>query len=110
MESNRNLKISKEDIILSCAEIDKRFDKFFVITSDDEIRQLLNKAKDETDKLRLHFVKKRCYDSITKYSTEELKEIFNKQNQQYRDWCDDVAIFYVYRLFIDKQPIPIIKL
>jgi hypothetical protein len=47
MQSNRNLTISTEDIILSCGEIDKRFDKYFVITTDDEIRQLLNKTKNE---------------------------------------------------------------
>jgi hypothetical protein len=45
--------------------------------------------------------------NLTQWTDEELHNHWASQNQEWKDFCDDVAIFYTARAVLMEKPIPI---
>jgi len=46
-----------------------------------------------------------------KYTDEQLNKHFNEKNNDWDNWCNDVALFYAYRhVLFPTKPIPIARL
>lgn len=45
--------------------------------------------------------------NLTQWSNEELHNHWKIQNQEWKDFCEDVIIFYTARAVLMEKPIPI---
>ena len=97
------------EMALPCNEIHLRFREFKVKTTDQIIKDgLENGSRHSTEE------QKRIYISIARnllqYSKEELVLQYERNTQEWQDWCNDVALFYIYRFLIFNKYIPIMSL
>lgn len=99
------------DMGLVCGQIHKRFKEYVVKTTDKEIKEMVEKAKND-DKEKVKFIFTKTFENITKYSDKELNEHYEKKTEEWFNWCNDVALFYCSRfvLFDGKFKIPLIRL
>ncbi len=116
-------------LMVSCEKIHKRFNEYIIKTTHKEItdirKNLLREIKDDDlnnwnkdnniknlyhKKSNIKQIEKRfnkIYDNIMKYTDYELNEIYEKQNNKWFDWCNDVIIYYVYNNVLNNQVIPV---
>ncbi len=104
-------KISKRKHALVCGDINKRFKEYAVITSDKEVKDTLKECeKEPIEAVKFRF--KLIYQSLMKYTDKELNEHYEKKDQEWQDWCNDVVLFYTHRfvIFNGRLLIPLIEL
>jgi hypothetical protein len=107
-----NVVINEGEVLLYCGEIAPKFKKFFVKTTDKEIKDMIKRVHSSTREENNN-VFKSVYFSLMKYSEEQLIKLFEgAKEQEYHNWCSDVALFYVYRLYLSdaKLQIPIARM
>ena len=104
-ENSENLKI--QELTLCCAVIDERFSEYYVKTSKTKFEKSIADASNQSrDQKILMF--KILHENINKYTDEQLDNHFNEKNNDWDNWCNDVALFYAYRhLLFPTKPIPI---
>ena len=104
-ENSENLNI--HELTLCCAVINERFSEYYVITSKIKFEKLISDASNELrEKQILMF--KILHENINKYTDDQLNKNFNEKNNDWDNWCNDVALFYAYRhLLFPTKPIPI---
>lgn len=106
-ENSENLKIEK--ITLCCAIINERFSEYYVITSKTKFEKLIKDSSNESRENQI-LMFKILHENINKYSNEQLNEIFNKKNNDWDNWCNDVSLFYAYRyVLFPTKPIPLLR-
>ena len=98
-----------ETIYLTCNDIHPpRFKEYCVQITHKEIMECFAGA----EKFSLEERKKifrSVYVKLTKYTDDELYQHYESKNQKWTDWCNDVALFYVYRrLLFETAYIPIV--
>ena len=92
--------------VMMCEGICPRFYEYGVRTTHAEIMDLIETAKNSSNaELRHIFVS--SLRNLTQWSNEELHNHWASQTQQWKDFCDDVAIFYTTRAVLMEKPIPI---
>ena len=104
-ENSENLNI--HELTLCCAVINERFSEYYVMTSKIKFEKLINDGSNESrEKQILMF--KILHENINKYTDDQLNKNFNEKNNDWDNWCNDVALFYVYRhVLFPTKPIPI---
>jgi hypothetical protein len=104
-ENSENLNI--HELTLCCAVINERFSEYYVMTSKIKFEKLINDGSNESrEKQILMF--KILHENINKYTDDQLNKNFNEKNNDWDNWCNDVALFYAYRhLLFPTKPIPI---
>jgi hypothetical protein len=96
-----------EVIYLTAGVVSQEYKDFCVKTTDTEIKSYLYRiSKRNKTQLKIQF--SQVYSNLTKYSNETLTEHYKKNNQEFKDWCDDLAIFCSLRLILFNFPIPIV--
>lgn len=103
------LKSFEGDYALSCKEIHERFKEYAVKTTHVEIKEIVDKALTEPRGKQIYMFRS-IFHELIKYSDDELNTHYNNKDQEWQDWCNDVALFYVYRLVLLDKMIPIFKL
>lgn len=92
--------------VMKCEGIHPRLSDYGVGTTHNVIMDLIETAKRESNAdLRHIFVS--SLRNLTQWSNEELHNHWASQTQQWKDFCDDVAIFYTARAVLMEKPIPI---
>lgn len=97
-----------EVLYLVCRDINERFRDYCVQTSHKEIMEGFELAqKDDLETRKGVF--RSVYGALTKYTDEELNAHWENDTQEWKNWCNDVALFYVYRrLLFETAYIPIV--
>ena len=105
VENSENLKI--RELTLCCAVINERFSEYYVITSKDKFEKLISDASNESRENKI-LMFKILHENINNYTDDRLNKNFNEKNNDWDNWCNDVALFYVYRhVLFPTKPIPI---
>ena len=96
-----------EEIFLNAGVVSPEYNDFLVQTTDTEIKSNLYRiSKRNKTELKRQFVQ--VWANLTQYSNETLTEHYKKNNQEFKDWCDDLAIFCMLRLILFDFPIPLV--
>ena len=96
-----------EEIVLKASVVSQEYKDFCVKTTDTEIKSNLERmSKRNKAQLKIQFGQ--VYSNLTQYSNETLTEHYKKNNQEFQDWCDDLALFCILRLILFNFPIPIV--
>jgi hypothetical protein len=104
-ENSENLKI--QDLTLCCAIINERFSEYYVMTNKQKFEKIISDASNESRENQI-LMFKILHENINKYTDEQLYKCFNEKNNEWDNWCNDVALFYAYRhLLFPTKPIPI---
>jgi hypothetical protein len=108
--SNNLLKISEcgKKIMLLCLEIHPRFKEYCVLTTSKEVKETIDNYR-KSDKGHIKFVYRESLLNILQYSDEELNNKYTLNSKEWKDWCDDILIFYAVRLLLFDKPIPIYR-
>lgn len=96
-----------EPVCLSGGLVDMRFKEYLVVTTVFELEKGRKKAteRSESENLRIYEAVKK---NIRKYSDLELNQHYKDTTKSaWGDWCNDVALFFVYRQHLFGVPIPI---
>ena len=94
-------------IMLPCIYISPKFFDFNVITTHKEVMKAIEMLSQyPLARQKRQYVK--ALMNVMKYSNEEMTSHFEKQSQEFQDWCDDVAIFYAVRYVLMNKPIPML--
>ena len=97
-----------EIIYLMCGDIHPRFKEYCVQTTHKEIMEGFESAQQSSLEERKGIFRS-VYVALTKYTDDELNQHWESQTQEWTDWCNDVALFYVYRrLLFETAYIPIV--
>jgi hypothetical protein len=99
----------EKECVVVCKEIDERFKEYFIKTEHKEIEKLVEMmmAKDRNEQYRIFAS---SYKMLTKYDDKTLDGHYTNDTQQWRNWCDDVVIFYSVRLVLLKKLVPIVPM
>ncbi len=104
-ENSENLKM--QNLTLCCAVINERFSEYYVMTSKEKFEKSITNASNESREKKI-LMFKILHENINKYTDEQLDKNFNEKNDDWDNWCNDVALFYAYRhLLFPTKPIPI---
>jgi len=96
-----------EPIGLMCGGISPRFKDILIITYPPDLEDCRNEAmkKSETERRRIW---KEVIRNLLRYTDEELDRHREQTTREWKDWCDDVAIFYAYNNLIFGKGVPAI--
>jgi hypothetical protein len=106
-----NSEVDSEQIVVTCVEVSPMYSQFLIGTNDNTISTLLGKIHSNGREFN-NQVFKHIYFSVMQYTVDELVKSAECEDQQkYKDWCDDVVLFYVYRFYLSegKFRIPVVK-
>lgn len=93
--------------VMLCEDIHPSLKEYAVATSHHSIQQGVEMAERSPPQMLRHiFVS--SLRNLTQWTKEELHSHWESQNQQWKDFCDDVAIFYTTRAVLMMKAIPII--
>jgi len=95
--------------VLTCGEIHPRFKSYAIQTTDKEIKECIKSQKDDR-KEKIIRLSLSCYAALTQFTDEDLHQHFLSNNQDWKNWCNDVLIFLVVRFLLFDKPIPICPL
>jgi len=93
---------------LSCAQIHERFKEYAVKTTHTEMKAIIELAMRQAREEQM-FIFRSIFRALVKYTDEELNTHYNNKDKEWQDWCNDVALFYVYRFVLLHKLIPIFK-
>jgi len=117
-------------LIVSCETINKRFKEYHIQTTHNEVMEILDLINIEKTRFSEKWRKKRYEKDIYKrfniigfqrdkmnrilrniemYSDKELNCIFEKNNQQWGNWCNDCILFHCYNKILNNVCIPIME-
>lgn len=96
-------------VILDCGEISNILECFRVITSYHQLKGLMKIARNEDGNMKLHIYHcaQKC---LLQYSKKQLINHFEKEDKEYQDFCNDVAIYYAYRKVLFNTTIPMTEI
>jgi hypothetical protein len=100
---------SEKNVALCCDLISPAFKEFLVATSVAELEEHIERVKSRPLK-ESKIVWVNILRNLTKYSADELVILYETKNQEWRDFCNDVALWYCYNAVIFKKGIPVCDL
>ena len=104
-ENSENLKM--QDLTLCCAVIHERFSEYYVKTSKEKFEKSISDASNISREKQI-FMFKILHENVNQYTDHQLDTHFNEKNNDWDNWCNDVALFYAYRhVLFPTKPIPI---
>jgi len=131
MRRSKDFSITQK-LYLTCNPINERLRSYAIETSNLEILEELKKIKDFLKRDDIESWKKErneknvysklshrkiaieemnnLYKNILKYSNEELDDMYNKDNQDWTNWCCNVRDYYCYNKILNNRCIPILDL
>lgn len=92
--------------VMKCEEIHSKLGQYAVATTHKAITDALEEAQ-KSSKGQLKHIFVSCWRNLTQWSEGELHRHYEAKNQEWDDFCADVAIFYTTRLVLMDKPIPI---
>lgn len=81
--------------ILSCVDIDKKFEHYYVETTQENIEELLKEYM--TRKGEAQRIFPLCRKALMQYSEIELENHYLADSEEWKTWCYDVNYFFVIR-------------
>ena len=104
-ENSENLQI--QELTLCCAVIHERFSEYYVKTSKEKFEKSISDASNISREKQI-FMFKILHENVNQYTDDQLDTHFNEKNNDWDNWCNDVALFYAYRhVLFPTKPIPI---
>jgi hypothetical protein len=100
---------SKKRIAVWAGGISKRFEEYCVQTTPKEITDATIKAEEKDNVLQKQ-IWVQLLRNLHKYTDAELNDNWNKANQNWRDWCNDVVLYFAYNSIIFGKGIPAMEL
>ena len=90
-------------LIIPAKYVSERFHEYGILIIDTAIftecwNRLKGKEKVETIPILMAITR-----NIMKYSDEELNEHYKASNQAFKDWGDDIILFYIHRAAMDDK-------
>jgi len=102
-----NRAILGDILYLNARHIDKKFKKFYVATPRLELeKHMFDTFEKHLDKDPMIYT--RVSNAIMQYTRPQMIKMFKKQNKQWTNWCDDVAIYFACRFVLFGEPIPVV--
>jgi len=90
-------------LIIPAKYVNERFSEYAIlITSEDDFTECCNRLKGKSIEEvlpKLIAITR----NIMKYSDKELNEHYEANNQAFKDWGDDVILFYIHRAAMDDH-------
>jgi len=106
-ENNHN-NPKEQNVAVCCEMIAPKFKDFMVKTSVAEITDMVEKIEtlslEEVRNIWLLVLR-----NLMKYSTDELIKLYNKQNQEWFDFCNDAVLWFCYNAVLFKKGIPVVE-
>jgi len=109
LDENNHNNPKEQNVAICCELIAPKFEKFIVKTSVAEITEMVEKIKTYPLE-RVRDVWLLVLRNLMKYSTDELIELYNKQNKEWFDFCNDAMLWFCYNSVLFKKGIPVMKL
>ena len=96
----------EDDIYLTAVEVDERYEDIIVSTTKKVIEDCLKEIESSSkeDKLFFLYKSRKCAREV------DIDEIYNDGGQKWRNFCDDVLIYYCLRFILFDMHFPIIRL
>lgn len=94
------------EVRIPCEEIGQQYSSFMVKTPHNEIKEAIETARNETISEQMRIFQS-ISNEVTKYDEQTLKHYWFNGKPQFQDWCDDVVLYYVYRLVLFNEAIPL---
>jgi hypothetical protein len=102
-------KKSKKEVAVWCGGIASCFNEYRIMTSTEVIEKTIKNAEKSCEAER-----KRIWVSITrqlhKHTAEQLNAHYERNSQEWRDWCDDCVLWYAYNAILFKKGIPVMEM
>ena len=119
-------------LIVPCELINKRFEEYHIQTTHYEIMDIFTLIDNQRDKMNASnrwikannekhtYTRKdvnqhqkdkmnRIYKNIERYSEFELNDIFEKNSNEWIDWCNDCILYYCFNKKLNNVTIPIME-
>lgn len=109
LNENTHSNPKEKNVAVCCELIAPKFKNFVVKTSIAEITELVEEVKTySSEEVRNCWLS--VLRSLMKYSTDELIKLYNKQNDEWFDFCNDAVLWFCYNSVLFKKGIPVIEL
>lgn len=130
MLTSRDIRNKSKKLYLPCENIEPRFKHYYVETTHGEIMDVVKSVRREIasnsfepykqDNNIKGLYSKCCieksikrkmdliYKNVVKYNDYDLNQIYEKNNSQWQNWCDDVCIYFCYNKAVNNIMIPIV--
>jgi len=121
-------------LLVSCETINERFKEYCIKTTHNEVMDILKLIDEDKERFNEKWTTKR-YDknnnrrvykkknvdgfqrdkmnlilkNIEKYDDYELNDIFEKNNQKWVDWCNDIILYHCYNKMLNNVCIPVVE-
>ena len=106
-DAKREVEWKEETMYLPCGCIAERFKAYCVATTRTQLLNDLNENDEDLD------TKKAIYASVLRclyqYSDDELHAHYKGSTREWRDWCNDVALYFMYHAMLFGKGIPSVE-
>jgi hypothetical protein len=91
---------------LCCGDISPKFSNYYINVTEDDILKAIQKMIDyPIENIKTVFAS--CLREILKYEPSTIHEFYVKRSIEWKNWCDDIVIYFVCRKKIFGKKIPI---
>jgi hypothetical protein len=91
---------------LCCGDISPKFSNYYINVSEDDILKSIQKMIDyPIEDIKTVFAS--CLREILKYEPSTIHEFYVKRSIEWKNWCDDIVIYFVCRKKIFGKKIPV---
>ena len=91
---------------LCCGDISPKFNNYYINVSEDDILKSIQKMIDyPIEDIKTVFAS--CLREILKYEPSTIHDFYVKRSIEWKNWCDDIVIYFVCRKKIFGKKIPI---
>ena len=91
---------------LCCGDISPKFNNYYINVSEDDILKSIQKMIDyPIEDIKTVFAS--CLREILKYEQSTIHDFYVKRSIEWKNWCDNIVIYFVCRKKIFGKKIPI---
>jgi hypothetical protein len=95
-----------KNLEICCGDISPKFNNYYINVSEEDIINTIKKI--ETSPINdVKTVFASCLREILKYEPSTIHELYANQRQEWKNWCDDIVIYFACRKKIFGKKIPI---
>ena len=108
---NRENRLNPNDknIAVCCDLIAPKFKEFYVATSIIEIEETIEDIKTyPLEQIKIIWVN--VLRNIMRYDADELRNLYQQQNEEWFNLCNEVVLWYCYNAILFKKGIPVVEL
>jgi len=93
---------------LCCGDISPKFSNYYINVSEKDILNSIEKMIDYAiEDIKTVFAS--CLREILKYEPSTIHELYLKRSIEWKNWCDDIVIYFICRKKIFGKKIPIAR-